>query len=229
MKIRNVAIGLAVVAALGGGAVAVLPQLLFSDGVDYSKVASIERAPEYQDPQLLERAFQLPVAARYRPGLDFQHNGSFCGPTSVVNVMRSEGLSADQANVLDGTGTRTFFGLLWGGVTLDHLAEVARQKLHKKVTVLRDLDLATLRLQLQRANDPSVRIIANFHRGPLFGRGGGHHSPIAGYLADRDLVLVLDVNAKYRPWLVTPERLLQAINTVDRATQKSRGLLVIED
>ena len=41
-------------------------------------------------------------------------------------------------------------------------------------------------------------------------------------------MLVLDVNARYRPWLVKTERLWQAANTVDRQTGKKRGLLLIE-
>jgi hypothetical protein len=225
---KKVLVSLGVVLALGVGAVAVLPPLLLGDGIDYSHVTSIERAPEYQDAALLERAWALPVAAAYRPGIEYQHNPSFCGPTSLVNVMKSIGLPAEQGHVLDGTATRTFAGFLLGGVTLDELAEITRKKTGRKVTVLRDLDLASFRDHLRRANDPAVRYIANFYRGPLFGRGGGHHSPIAGYLAEQDLVLVVDVNAKYHPWLVKADRLLQAINTFDRMAHQRRGLLVIE-
>ena len=76
-------------------------------------------------------------------------------------------------------------------------------------------------------NDPTRRYIINFTRGPLFGTGGGHHSPLAGYLSEEDLVFVLDVNKKYGPWLVKPERLYEAMNTVDRSAGKKRGLLLI--
>ena len=41
-----------------------------------------------------------------------------------------------------------------------------------------------------------------------------------------DLVLVLDVNESYRPWLVSPERLFEAVDTADSG--KKRGLLHIE-
>jgi hypothetical protein len=41
-------------------------------------------------------------------------------------------------------------------------------------------------------------------------------------------VLVLDVNAKYEPWLVKTDRLFTAMDTIDPSTDKKRGLLLIE-
>ena len=226
---RRILVATAAVVVLLGGAVVAVPPLLFSDGVDYSYAASIKRAAEYQDAALLARAWALPVAQVYaHDGVDYQSNGSFCGPTSAVNVLRSLGQTADQAHILDGSGRKTTFGMLWGGITLDALADVVRQKSGRPVTVLRDLSLDEFRKELAQSNDPAVRYIVNFHRGPLFATGGGHHSPIGGYLADRDLVLVVDVNKKYQPWLVPTARLFEAVDTVDRATGKKRGLLRIE-
>ena len=68
----------------------------------------------------------------------------------------------------------------------------------------------------------------NFHRGPLFARGGGHHSPIGGYLEAEDLVFVLDVNDAYDPWLAPVSRLLEAVSVVDTATGHTRGVVSIE-
>ena len=95
------------------------------------------------------------------------------------------------------------------------------------VTLLRDLDLATFRSDLARANDPKLRFVVNFHRGPMFGRGHGHFSPILAYLADRDLVLVGDVNHDYGIYLVSTARLFDAMNTIDDVTGKKRGLLMV--
>jgi hypothetical protein len=189
-------------------------------------VPSIKNEPTYQDPALLARAWQLPVAARYRSHLFFQPNGSVCGPTSVANVLRSLGDgSASVDSVLAGTGQcRT--GMCWMGLSLDELAEVARHATGRKVSVLRDLTLAQFRDELRHANDPQRRYIVNFQRAPLFAQGGGHHSPVAGFLEADDLVLVLDVNANFKPWLVKSERLFKAVDTGD-AGQK-RGLLRIE-
>jgi hypothetical protein len=226
---RRALIVVAVFLGVAGGAVVVVPPLLFGDGVDYSQVRSIERESEYQDSTLLAQAFALPVAATYeKGGLDYQRNGSFCGPTTAVDVLRSLGTPADQAHVLEGTDVHTVFGLAWGGVTLDQEAEVLRRKTGRTVTVLRDLDLQQFREELRHANEPGRRYTVNFTRGPLFGRGGGHHSPIGGYLAGQDLVLILDVNAKYKPWLINAERLFHAVDTVDRQSGKKRGLLRIE-
>jgi hypothetical protein len=174
------------------------------------------------------KAWVQPVAALYKKNIDYQKNGSFCGPTSVVNVMRSLGMPAEQSTVLQGTTEKATLGMLWGGITLDRLADVARAKTGKTVTLLRDLTLESLRAKLPLINDPSKCFIANFHRGPLFAKGGGHHSPLAAYLPQEDLVLVLDVNDSYKPWLVKPDRLLAALNTRDKATAQSRGLLLIE-
>jgi hypothetical protein len=92
--------------------------------------------------------------------------------------------------------------------------------------VLRDLDLAEIRGHLRLTNDTSRRYVVNFARDPLFGEGHGHHSPIAGYLVDHDLVLVLDVSESYRPWLVTSQRRYEAMDTFDTATSKERGLIL---
>ena len=212
---------------LGGSAV-VLPIFVSEGHADYARVVSIKETSEYQDPALLKKAWMLPVAAAYRADIEFQKNGSVCGPTSLGNVLHSFKQSGNQESILQGSGFSTVMGYLPEGLTLDQLADLARQKLQGKVTVLRDLDLAAFRAQIKFANDPARRYVINFSRGPLFGTGGGHHSPIAGYLAQEDLVLVLDVNEKYGPWLVKPDRLYEAMNTVDETARKKRGLLLIE-
>lgn len=189
-------------------------------------VPSIKGESTYQDAALLERAWQLPVAAHYRKGLLYQENGSVCGPASVANVKRSLGSAAASVDsVLEGTG-RCWTGTCFMGLSLDELAEVTRHATGRKVTVLRDLSLDQFREELRHVNDPARRYIANFQRAPLFAQGGGHHSPVAGYLEAEDLVLVLDVNESFKPWLVKSERFFKAVDTSDSGTK--RGLLRIE-
>ena len=226
-RTRKIVLGSTLAALLLGASAAILPGF-FSEGRADTAVVSIKDSTVYQDPLLLKKAWQLPVAASYRAAIEYQRNGSVCGPTSVANVLHSLDKPGTQESVLQGTSFTTVLGYLPEGLTLDQLADIARQKLQRKVTVLRDLDLAAFREQLTHVNDPTRRYIINFSRGPLFGTGGGHHSPIAGYLREEDLVLILDVNKQYGPWLVKPERLYGAMNTTDSSTQKKRGLLLIE-
>jgi hypothetical protein len=194
----------------------------------FADVPSIAKTVEYQDQALLARAWVLPVAATYKSEFDYQSNASFCGPTSVVDVMRSMGRRETQDTVLDGSDVWTLFGyVVPAGMTLDELTALMRLKTGAPVKVLRDLDLAAFRAELPHFNDISRRYVINFSRGPLFGRGHGHHSPILGYLADEDLIFIGDVNRDFGPWLVKPERLFEAMNTLDDSSSKKRGLLVV--
>ena len=227
-RVRRVFLLLALVALLLGSGIAVGPWLLWGDRADYSHVVSIRQAFEYQAPELLEKAWSLPVARLYRNQVEYQRNASFCGPASLVNVLHSQGRPGSQDAILQGTDLWTVVGMLPGGLTLDELASVSRKKVSSRVTVLRDVDLGTFQQHMVHANDPSRRYVINFSRGPLFGAGGGHHSPVAGYLLPEDLVLVLDVNDEFRPWLVKSTRLYEAMNTVDPTSDKKRGLLLIE-
>lgn len=197
---------------------------------EWAHVDSVRDDAPFQRAALIERAWASPGAASYRARFVSQPNGSFCGPTSLTNAIRSLGLEMSPDDVLEGTSITTLGGFLPSGITLDELADVARTRLPEhRVTVMRDLDLAAFRALLARiANEPEIRVVANFHRGPLFATGGGHHSPIGGYLADEDLVFVLDTNDSYEPWLAPTERVFEAIDTIDSATGRTRGLLVIE-
>jgi hypothetical protein len=227
-RTRKIVLWTATAALLLGGAAAILPIFVSEGHADYARVVSIKETRDYQNPALLKKAWALPVAAAYHTDIDFQQNGSVCGPTSLVNVLHSFKQPGSQQSILQDSGFSTVLGYLPEGITLDQLADIARQKLKRKVTVLRDLDLAAFREQLNHVNDPTRRYVINFSRGPLFRTGGGHHSPIAGYLEQEDLVLVLDVNKKYGPWLVKSDRLYEAMNTIDATAQKKRGLLLIE-
>ena len=225
--VRNALVALIAVVAVGVTGFAWL-NYAFSNDTHYANVVSISRTREVQDPAVLERAWALPVAAAYRHGAYvYQANPSFCGPASAANVLHSEGVSATQRSVLSGSDIHPIFGLLPMGITLDQEAALLRTSTRQRVTILRDLSLGEFRAQLPQANDLSRRYIVNFHRGALFGIGHGHFSPILGYLADKDLVFVGDVNHDYMPFVVSSARLFDAMNTVDSASGLKRGLLVI--
>ena len=191
------------------------------------QVESIRSTRAYQDPALLARAWSLPAAQHLRHGFTYQTNGSKCGPASLANVFRSLGEDVDEDAVLKGTGL-CWTGICFDGLTLDQLAEVARHDGKRKVSVLRGLGYDAFKNELRRANDSRRRYIVNLDRGPLFGKGGGHHSPIGGYLEQEDLVFVLDVNRQYKPWLVDAHRLYESMSGVDSTRGATRGLLLIE-
>lgn len=218
---RRTLLGLALAPLLlvGGAAYLFYPRL--PSVPDEVLARSVERSPA-----LLAKASELPAARALLENLDYQDNGSTCGPASLANLFRSLGSDVDtESEVLEGSG-RCSFGVCFGGLTLDELAEVARRKTNRKVTVLRDLSLDDFRRELREANSPDRRVLVNFHRKPIFGQGGGHHSPIGGYLEEEKLVLVLDVNENYRPWLLADEKLFAAMDTFDG--DRKRGLLRIE-
>jgi hypothetical protein len=177
-------------------------------------------------PALIARAWQLPAAAAFRHELASQSNPSVCGPASLANVFRSLGEPATREDqVLAGSG-KCLTGMCFGGLTLDELAGVARKHTNRAVTVLRDLTPDRFRAELRRSNDPRLRYVVNFTRKPIFHGGGGHHSPIGGYLEPEDLVFVLDVNRDFGPWLIAREQLFAAIDTRDG--DRKRGLLRVE-
>jgi hypothetical protein len=197
--------------------VVVLPPTVSPEAIQ----SSVIRAPE-----LVDRAWQLPVATTFKTEVHWQSNGSLCGPASIANAFRSLGEEeTTEAEVLYGTG-RCWTGICFMGLTLDELAEVAQTKTDRDVSVLRDLTAEEFREHMKQANDPSRRYIVNFTRQKIFGDGVGHHSPIGGYLEAEDMVFVLDVNEDYKPWLIERDRLFSAMNTLDG--DKRRGLLLIE-
>jgi glutathione gamma-glutamylcysteinyltransferase len=72
-----------------------------------------------------------------------------------------------------------------------------------------------------------VMIVA-YNRGDLNQSGSGHFSPIGGYCAERDLVLIMDVaRFKYPPHWVPLPLLHQAMQAVDPDTGRSRGYLLL--
>jgi hypothetical protein len=216
---RGLIFGLAVCAGLlGGSAVFVAIQPSVSpEAIE----ASVIRTPE-----LVEQAWRLPVAATFNSDMTWQSNGSRCGPASIANAFRSIGEEeTTEAQVLEGTG-KCWTGFCIVGLTLDELAEVARAHTERKVSVIRDLTAEQFHEHMKHANDPDRRYIINFTREEIFGGGGGHHSPIGGYLEAEDAVFVLDVNENYKPWLVKRERLFKAMDTFDG--DRKRGLLLIQ-
>ena len=69
-----------------------------------------------------------------------------------------------------------------------------------------------------------LRLVCSYNRRTLQQSGTGHFSPIAGYHAEKQLVLIMDVaRFKYPPHWIPVEMLWESMCTIDPSTEKSRG------
>lgn len=115
------------------------------------------------------------------------------------------------------------------GLTMDELACLGRCN-GAEVDIVRalDADVSAFRAALHEVvRSPRAPVmVAGYSRAKLDQTGDGHFSPVAGYHAERDLVLLLDVaRFKYPPHWVPLARLFEAMQTRDPATGRSRGWL----
>ncbi|KAL2321068.1 hypothetical protein Fmac_030037 [Flemingia macrophylla] len=78
------------------------------------------------------------------------------------------------------------------------------------------------------ASSENCHTIVSYHRTSLNQTGTGHFSPVGGYHAERDMVLILDVaRFKYPPHWVPLNLLWEAMCTTDKATGLRRGYMVV--
>lgn len=78
------------------------------------------------------------------------------------------------------------------------------------------------------AQEQEELMIVGYNRQVLGQTGTGHFSPVGGYHAGKDMVLIMDVaRFKYPPHWVSVPLLWEAMQTVDSETQRSRGYLVV--
>lgn len=116
------------------------------------------------------------------------------------------------------------------GLDLDELACLARCN-GAAVDLFRaeTSDAAAWRSSLIAGARGDGVVIASYDRAGLDQTGSGHFSPIGGYHAARDLVLVLDVaRFKYPPHWISAGRLWQAMHAIDPATGQSRGWIALQ-
>lgn len=199
-RTRKVLLSMGRVALLIGGAVTIVPPLLWGDHVDYSHVASIKGTREYQDRVLLEKAWALPVAALYRADIDFQSNASWCGPASIGNVLLSLHRPGDQSTTWKAPASRP----CWASWPVELSRPPAPRE--RRVAALRDQFHARSAVWHRR-------------RAPLADRGlPRRRRPGAGARREQGIwPLAGEIGAMY-----------DAMNTLDTGAQKKRGLLLIE-
>jgi len=78
------------------------------------------------------------------------------------------------------------------------------------------------------STSPTV-IICSYSRSVMKQSGSGHFSPIGGYHAKKDLILIMDVaRFKYAPHWVPLPLLFSAMNTIDSDDGVSRGWMTVQ-
>ncbi len=94
-----------------------------------------------------------------------------------------------------------------------------------------DVELQAFRMQVAHAmsHADSGIVVVSYSRQALGQTGDGHFSPIGGYNAQRDQMLIMDVaRFKYSPHWVNTVDLFRAMTAIDATTQRPRGWIVLQ-
>ncbi|MBL1263828.1 phytochelatin synthase family protein [Candidatus Methylomicrobium oryzae] len=173
-----------------------------------------------------------------------QQNLAYCGTASMTMVLNALGIPAPvdpvyvrfpmftQNNVFNPETERVLpvKTIAKQGMTLDQLGGMlATYPLATQVYHTRDSNLDTFRrLAVENLKQPGNFILVNYLRKALGQQTGGHISPLAAYDQAGDRFLILDVaRFKYPPVWVKANKLWQAMDTVDDASGKTRGFVLI--
>lgn len=115
------------------------------------------------------------------------------------------------------------------GLTLDELSCLAScngAEVDVRHSTPDERDLHAFRRALEGSARGEQVLIASYDRAALGQTGSGHFSPVGGYHAERDMVLLLDVaRFKYPPHWVPCHALWRAMHALDPAVGRSRGWL----
>ncbi|BAY10531.1 phytochelatin synthase family protein [Calothrix sp. NIES-2098] len=174
-----------------------------------------------------------------------QNNQAYCGVASIVMVLNSLGIPAPEApqykpyrvftqeNFFSNAKTKaviTAEDVSRQGMTLDQLGGLLGSY-GVKVGVYHagDIGLDNFRkLAAENLQQPNNFVIVNYLRKAIGQEKGGHISPLAAYNKETDRFLILDVSRyKYPPVWVKAEELWKAMATLDAASGKTRGFVVV--
>jgi hypothetical protein len=177
---------------------------------------------------------ESPAVADYQPlmrSFEVQRRRAYCGVASsvtVLNALRPSAARLTQADFFADLASE--LPVTFEGMTLQQLGELLRGRgVRTHVVFAQDTDLERFR-EMARANLARAGdyMLVNYQRGALGQREGGHISPLAAYSADTDRFLILDVAAyRYPPTWVATAQLWRAMNTLDAASGRSRGFVIV--
>lgn len=169
-----------------------------------------------------------------------QADPAFCGLSSLVMVLNA--LEIDPGRVWKGSWRwyneqltdccNQIPNIKERGISLPQLSGIARcNGLQVKSFFQRELTLEAFREQVINISSTNFgrHMLLSYDRKLMDQTGSGHISPLGGYHAGRDLVLVLDVaRFKYPPHWVPLAQLWQAMASIDPSTEDTRGHLICE-
>ena len=180
-----------------------------------------------------------PFAADYDDlsrSFESQSRAAYCGVASsviVLNALHHNRTLTQSTFFTDATDrVRSSLRVTLGGMTLEQLGELLRaHDVQATVVFASDSNVDRFRaIASQNLQTPHDFVLVNYQRAVLGQGETGHISPIAAYNAQADRFLVLDVAAyKYPPVWVTTQDLWNAMNTIDPASGRSRGFVVVFD
>lgn len=172
--------------------------------------------------------------------LHTQAEPEYCGLGSLVCALNA--LRIDPARTWKGpwrwfseellTCCKSMQEISQSGLTLDEVACLARcssasASVHRPTAV--SIDEFREHVQSVSTDPAGPVVIVNYSRKTVGQTGGGHFSPIGGYHAATDRLLVLDTaRFKYPPHWLSLELLFEAMRGLDPATQSARGWLVLQ-
>jgi len=112
-----------------------------------------------------------------------------------------------------------------------HSVGIKSQRLSSELTSNNLIELNEFRnriINISTSANSDAFIVVNFSRKSLGQTGDGHFSPIGGYHAEKDLVLIMDVaRFKYPPFWVSLTSLWNSMIVQDGKTKQSRGYFLI--
>ena len=178
------------------------------------------------------------------PTFAVQNTQSYCSVASAITVLNAMPIKKPvdptfapyayftQTNFFTPEVTKVISAetVLAMGMTREEMAEtLSRQGVTARSVAGDTFDDQSLRELLQKAlGDDGQFVLANYLRGSLGQVGGGHWSALAAYDAQSDSVLILDVaKYKYPPVWVGIGTLREAIATLDKTSNKPRGLVIV--
>ena len=168
-----------------------------------------------------------------------QSSPPYCGLTTLAMMLNSLNIDPNQRwqggwrwfneDMLLGNCCKPRSEVEQDGMTMDEFAGIAR--CHGAVvecTRASEGGVDAFREQvIEAVSSPSAPLLAaSFSRAPLGQTGDGHFSPIAGYDAATDHLLVLDVaRFKYPPWYAPLPLFFEAMRPCDPASGRARGYM----